>query len=60
MTPNNIDLIWEDTNCQVEAGFVCIMSERKLFQDGKVPSELKISKVAWQWSHKPTGGVTSF
>lgn len=43
--PAGVELIWEDIQYQVDAGFVRIKSEEELFQDG-VPRELKISRVA--------------
>ena len=46
MTPDNVDLIWEDITYQAEAGFVRIVAERELFEEGEVPPELKISRVA--------------
>jgi len=45
-TPENVELIWDDIVYQAEAGFVRIISESKLFDGGKVPEDLKMSRVA--------------
>lgn len=45
VTPENVDLMWEDISYQVDAGFVRIVSEKDLF-GGTPPEELKISRVA--------------
>ena len=45
LTPGGIELIWEDIQYQVQAGFVRIVTEEELFQDAP-PGELKVSRVA--------------
>ena len=45
LSPDGIKLIWDDIQYQVDAGFVRIVSEEELFQNG-TPRELKISRVA--------------
>ena len=44
-TPENVELIWEDIQYQVDAGFVKVVSAAELF-DGDPPAELKILRVA--------------
>jgi len=45
MTPENVELIWEDITCQQEAGFVRMVSHQDLFS-GEVPAQLKMSRIA--------------
>jgi hypothetical protein len=45
LTPNNINLIWEDIDYQVAAGFVRLVKARDLFGPNQTPN-LKISRVA--------------
>ena len=45
LTPKGVELLWEDIQYQVDAGFVRIKSEEELFRNG-FPPELKISRVA--------------
>jgi hypothetical protein len=46
LTPDNIALICEDIEHQAEAGFIHVASEPELFRGSRIPSELKISRVA--------------
>jgi hypothetical protein len=45
LTPDNVDLIWEDIDYQVAAGFVRLVKARDLFGPNQTPN-LKISRVA--------------
>ena len=45
LTPAAAELIWEDIQYQVDAGFVRVVPEQELF-GGSTPKELKISRVA--------------
>jgi hypothetical protein len=45
LTPKNVNLIWEDIDNQVAAGFVRLVKPRDLFGPNQTPN-LKISRVA--------------
>jgi hypothetical protein len=45
MTPENVQLVWEDVQYQADAGFVKIMPEHEMFA-GQTPPNLKISRLA--------------
>jgi hypothetical protein len=45
LTPENVDLVWEEVDYQVEAGFVRLVLEQELFAQGR-PANLKISRLA--------------
>jgi hypothetical protein len=45
LIPENAQLIWEDIEYQVKAGFVCMIAASDLFRENQ-PPDLKISQVA--------------
>jgi hypothetical protein len=54
MTPENVDLVWEEIAYQVEAGFVTIVPEQELLTQG-MAANIKISWLAVVWQRNRRG-----